>query len=90
MENYKKFIFTLSIIGISIFTGCSDDDAAAEATTNCFSCQFDSESLFAELNGIDICEGAEMEDDEGNMVPKTAADITELKAGYELIGGTCN
>ena len=90
MENYKKFIFTLSIIGISIFTGCSDDDDAAEATTNCFSCQFDSESLFAELNGIDICEGAEMEDDEGNMVPMTAADITELKAGYELIGGTCN
>jgi hypothetical protein len=87
MRNYKKFIFTLSIIGISIFTSCSDDD---EATTNCFSCQFDSESLFAELNGIDICEGIEMEDDEGNMVPMTAADITELKASYEMFGGTCN
>ena len=88
MENYKKFVFIMFIFGISVFTGCSDDDA--EVTTNCFSCQFDSESLFAELNGVDICEGAEMEDDDGNMVPMTAADIAELKAGYELIGGTCN
>ena len=89
MENYKKFIFAVLIIGISIFTGCSDDDDA-EATKNCFSCQFDSESLFAELSGIDICEGIEMENDDGNMVALTAAEITELKATYELLGGTCN
>ncbi len=91
MENCKKFLYLTLVVGIFMFSGCSDDDDdAAEAATNCFSCQFDSESLFADFNGVDMCEGMEMEDDEGNMVPMTAADITELKASYELFGGTCN
>ena len=89
MKNYKKFIFKIFIIGIFIFTGCSDDDA--EDARNCFSCQFDPESfLYDDLNGVDLCEGMEVENIDGSMVTLTAADIAEFKPIYEEYGGTCN
>ena len=70
--------------------GAAHDDDAEDAR-NCFSCQFDPESfLYDDLNGVDLCEGMEVENIDGSMVTLTAADIAEFKPIYEEYGGTCN